>query len=117
MQNPINYPSVNYSITQDPWTKEFNISFNIKIKPDTVIKEVKTTIPSITNPLYNLEPLNPTFGKSNAETFQKNFANLVDNPLKSTPEFNASFGLVSEPLKPISIKDLPTFSATYPFVK
>jgi hypothetical protein len=107
MQNPINYPAVNYSITQDPWTKEFNINFSIKIKPDTVVKEVKATIPSITNPLYNLEPLNPTFGKSNTEIFQKNFANLADNSLKSTPGFNASFGLSNDPIKPLSVNDLP----------
>jgi hypothetical protein len=107
MQNPINYPAVNYSITQDPYTKEFNISFNIKIKPDTVVKEIKTSIPSTINPLTSLQPINPVFGKSNSEIFNNTFG-CTEKPTTLS-------GLGYEPLKPLTLKDLPTgLSSSYP---
>lgn len=38
---PTNIPTVNHTITQDPYTKEYTINIAIKIKPETVVKEIK----------------------------------------------------------------------------
>lgn len=55
---PVNIPTVNHTITQDPYTKEYTINIAIKIKPETVIKEIRATTLGPTN-YSSVAPLQP----------------------------------------------------------
>jgi hypothetical protein len=56
----INHPTVNHTITQDPYTKEYTINIAIKIKPDTLIKEILTSArPSSYSDIAPLGPVKP----------------------------------------------------------
>lgn len=90
LPSPCNIPTVNHTITQDPYTKEYTINIAIKIKPETVIKEIKAVTLGPTT-WSKVAPLESNIKASKLDQFgiqTLDLSSLNKNPLPAINPLN-----------------------------